>query len=148
MGRDVAQVYSEASAVYSRADRALSGEGGPVSGLCFEGPLEALTLTENTADLGGITLAHAALHRHLAGTPQPRIDGLTTDQRCFVAWAQMWAYKGRPERIRALAAADYHANSTLRGFAPLVHLDAFHKAFGTRPGDAMWRAPAQRVRIW
>lgn len=107
-----------------------------------------LTLTENTADLGGITLAHAALHRHLAGTPQPRIDGLTTDQRCFVAWAQMWAYKGRPERIRALAAADYHANATLRGFAPLVHLDAFHKAFGTRPGDAMWRAPAQRVRIW
>jgi putative endopeptidase len=107
-----------------------------------------LTLTENTADLGGITLAHAALRRHLAGSPQPRIDGLTTDQRCFVAWAQMWAYKGRPERIRLLAATDYHGNATLRGFAPLVHLDAFHKAFGTRPGDAMWRAPAQRVRIW
>jgi putative endopeptidase len=107
-----------------------------------------LTLTENTADLGGITLANAALHRHLAGAPQSRIDGLTTDQRCFVAWAQMWAYKARPERIRLLAATDYHANATLRGFAPLVHLDAFHKAFGTRPGDAMWRAPSQRVLIW
>ena len=107
-----------------------------------------LTLTENTADLGGITLAHAALQRHLAGKPQPKIDGLSTDQRCFVAWAQMWAYKGRPERVRMLAAIDYHASSPLRGHAPLLHLDAFHKAFGTRPGDPMWRAPKDRVVIW
>lgn len=108
----------------------------------------ALTLTENTADLGGITLAHAALHRAVAGRPQPRIDGLTTDQRCFVAWAQMWAYKARPERVRLLAKVDYHANSVLRGVAPLQHLDAFHRAFGIRRGDPMWRAPAQRVVIW
>ncbi|NVO07157.1 MAG: M13 family metallopeptidase [Rhodoferax sp.] len=108
----------------------------------------ALTLTENTADLGGITLAHAALQRALAGQPQAKQDGLTTDQRCFVAWSQLWAYKARPERIRLLAATDYHANSALRGYAPLLHLDAFHKAFGTRKGDAMWRAPKQRVRIW
>ena len=108
----------------------------------------ALTLTENTADLGGITLAHAALHRSLAGKPQPKIDGLTTDQRCFVAWAQMWAYKARAERVRQLAAIDYHAATPLRGYAPLLHLDAFHKAFGTKPGDAMWRAPKDRVVIW
>lgn len=108
----------------------------------------ALTLTENTADLGGITLAHAALQRHLAGQPQPRVDGMSTDQCCFVAWAQMWAYKGRPERVRYLAAIDYHGNNTLRGFVPLLHLDAFHKAFGTRPGDPMWREPRQRVTIW
>lgn len=107
-----------------------------------------LTLTENTADLGGITLAHAALQRSLAGKAQPRIDAMTTDQRCFVAWSQMWAYKGRPERLRVLATTDYHANSMLRSFAPLLHLDAFHKAFGTRPGDPMWRAPEKRVRIW
>jgi putative endopeptidase len=107
-----------------------------------------LSLTENTADLGGITLAHAALHRALAGKPQPKIDGLTTDQRCFVAWAQIWAYKGRPERVRALATTDYHANSAVRGYAPLLHLDAFHEAFGTKPGDPMWRAPKDRVVIW
>jgi putative endopeptidase len=107
-----------------------------------------LTLTENTADLGGIMLAHAALHRSLRGKPQPKIDGLTTDQRCFVAWAQMWAYKGRPERVRQLAATDYHASTPLRGFAPLLHMDAFHKAFVTRPGDPMWRAPKDRVVIW
>jgi putative endopeptidase len=108
----------------------------------------ALTLTENTADLGGITLAHAALQRALAGQPQPKKDGLTTDQRCFVAWSQLWAYKGRSERLRLLVSVDYHANSSLRGYAPLLHLDAFHKAFGTRKGDPMWRAPAKRVRIW
>jgi len=46
------------------------------------------------------------------------------------------------------AVTDYHANSVVRGYAPLMNLDAFHKAFGTRPGDAMWRKPADRVRIW
>ena len=107
-----------------------------------------LTLTENTADLGGITLAHAALQRYLATHPLPRIDGMSSDQRCFVAWAQMWAYKARPERLKFLVANDYHAISYIRATGPLVHLDAFHEAFGTREGDPMWRAPAQRVRIW
>jgi putative endopeptidase len=107
-----------------------------------------LTLTENTADLGGITLAYAALQRSLAGKPRTRIDDLTPDQRCFVAWAQMWSYKARPERIRLLAATDYHGNSTLRGYVPLLHMEAFHKAFGTRPGDPMWREPGERVQIW
>lgn len=107
-----------------------------------------LTLTENTADLGGITLAHAALQRYLAKNPQPKIDGLSSDQRCFVSWAQMWAYKARSERIRYLVSIDYHANSSVRAVAPLLHLDAFHQAFGTRAGDPMWRAPERRVTIW
>lgn len=108
----------------------------------------ALTLGENTADLGGITLAHAALHRALKGRPQPRVDGLSTDQRCFVAWAQLWIYKAREELVRVRAATDVHANSVVRGYAPLMNLDAFHRAFRTRPGDAMWRPPGDRVRIW
>jgi len=108
----------------------------------------SLTLTENTADLGGITLAHAALNRAHKGKQLPKVDGLTTDQRCFVAWAQLWTYKARTERIRLLAATDYHALGFLRGFGPLRNLDAFHKAFGTKPGDPMWLAPAERARIW
>lgn len=107
-----------------------------------------LTLTENTADLGGIALAHAALNRALKGQQTPAVDGLTTDQRCFVAWAQLWTFKARTERIRYLAANDFHALGFLRGFGPLRNLDAFHKAFGTQPGDPMWLAPAQRARIW
>lgn len=121
------------------------GEFTLLPGLKHDGEL---TLTENTADLGGITLARAALHRSLKGKPQPKIDGFTTDQRCFVAWAQMWAYKGRPERIRSLASTDFHASVPLRGYVPLLHLDAFHRAFGTKPGDGMWRAPEDRVVIW
>jgi putative endopeptidase len=108
----------------------------------------AQTVTENTADLGGITLAHAALKRYLATHPQRKIDGMTSDQRCFVAWAQLWAYKARPERLQTLVSIDYHSIASVRGVAPLLHLDAFHKAFRTRKGDPMWRAPAQRVRIW
>lgn len=107
-----------------------------------------LTLTENTADLGGITLAHAALNRALKGKQTPKVDGLTTDQRCFVAWAQLWTFKARTERIRYLAANDFHALGFLRGFGPLRNIDAFHKAFGTQPGDPMWLPPAKRARIW
>lgn len=108
----------------------------------------AMTVTENTADLGGITLAHAALTRYLAKNPMPDVDGLTADQRCFVAWTQMWAYKGRSERLRYLVSVDVHAIASVRAIAPLLHLDAFHRAFGTRPGDAMWREPKDRVVIW
>jgi putative endopeptidase len=108
----------------------------------------AMTVTENTADLGGITLAHAALRRALAKNPAPAVDGLTADQRCFVAWTQMWAAKARSERLRYLVSVDVHAVSSVRAVAPLLHLEAFHEAFGTRPGDPMWRDPAQRVVIW
>jgi putative endopeptidase len=108
----------------------------------------AMTVTENTADLGGITLAHAALRRYAARNPLPVVDGLSADQRCFVAWTQMWAFKARSERLRYLVSVDVHAISSVRAVAPLLHLDAFHEAFGTRPGDAMWRDPKQRIVIW
>lgn len=108
----------------------------------------AMTVTENTADLGGITLAHAALRRSLGGNPAPLVDGLTADQRCFVAWTQMWAFKARSERLRFLVSVDVHAIASVRAVAPLVHLDAFHEAFGIRPGDPMWRDPKRRVVIW
>ena len=70
------------------------------------------------------------------------------DRRCFVAWAQLWTYKARTERIRLLATTDFHALGFLRGFGPLRNMDAFHKAFGTKPGDPMWLAPTKRARIW
>lgn len=136
-----------ASAFQQRADMLVQqySEVEILPGLMHNG---SQTVTENTADLGGITLAHAALKRSLQGKPQAPIDGLNADQRCFVAWAQLWAYKARPERLRTLVSIDYHAISTLRASLPLRNLDAFHEAFGIREGDPMWRAPEQRVRIW
>lgn len=105
---------------------------------------------ENMADLGGITLAHAALRAHLARHPEQdvSIDGLTQDQRCFIAWAQIWAWKGKDEILRSQVARDPHPPSAYRAVAPVRHLDAFHAAFGIKEGDPMWLAPEQRVRAW
>jgi putative endopeptidase len=102
------------------------------------------------ADLGGITIAHAALRAHLAAHPEEDvlIDGLTPDQRCFLAWAQLWAWQGRDEALRSRVETDPHPPNVYRAVAPLLHLDAFHEAFGIEEGDQMWLAPEKRVRAW
>ena len=105
---------------------------------------------ENMADLGGITLAHAALRTYLARHPDKDvlIDGLTQDQRCFLAWAQFWAWKGQDGVLRSQVARDAHPPNAYRAVAPLRHLDAFYTAFGIKPGDPMWLPPEQRVQAW
>ena len=105
---------------------------------------------ENMADLGGITLAHVALRSYLAQHPEKDvvIDGLNQDQRCFLAWAQLWAWKGREEVLRSQVARDAHPPNAYRAVAPLRHVDAFYTAFGIKPGDPMWLPPEQRVRAW
>lgn len=105
---------------------------------------------ENMADLGGITLAHVALRTYLAKHPEEDvvIDGLTQDQRCFLAWTQIWAWKGKEEVLRSQVARDAHPPNAYRAVAPLLHLDAFYKAFGIKEGDPMWLEPAKRVQAW
>ena len=105
---------------------------------------------ENMADLGGITLAHAALRTYLAKHPEDDvvIDGLTQDQRCFLAWSQLWAWKGKDETLRSQVARDAHPPNAYRAVAPLLHLDAFYKAFGMKEGDPMWLEPSKRVEAW
>ncbi len=105
---------------------------------------------ENMADLGGITLAHVALRTYLARHPEKDvlIDGLTQDQRCFLAWSQLWAWQGKEEVLRSLVARDAHPPNAYRAVAPLRHLDAFYQAFGIKPGDPMWLPPEQRVQAW
>lgn len=116
-------------------------------GVFGNGPLE---VGENMADLGGITLAHAALRTYLAAHPEEDmvIDGLTPDQRCFIAWAQLWAWQGKDEVLRSAVATDHHPPNAYRAVAPLLHLDAFYYAFGIKEGDPMWLAPALRVQAW
>jgi len=103
--------------------------------------LKKTEIAPSDPDVGGFTLLAHNLDKQL-------LTLIKDDQRCFVAWTQMWAYKGRSERLRYLVSVDVHAIASVRAVAPLLHLDAFHQAFGTRPGDAMWRAPEQRVVIW
>ena len=60
----------------------------------------------------------------------------------------MWMGKARPEKLKKDVQTNPHAMNAARAVQPLLHLDAFHQAFGIQPGDAMWRAPENRVRIW
>lgn len=110
----------------------------------------ALTVTENTADVGGIAIAFSALEKDIKDHPSDyqEINGLSPEQRCFIAWSQLWSFKARPERIKTLVNTDYHSNGNVRAIAPLLHLDGFFKAFEIKEGDKMWYPPKKRVTIW
>jgi putative endopeptidase len=108
-----------------------------------------LTLGENIADLGGLLISHGAYRRSLTGKPEPqRIDGLTGDQRFFLAWAQIWRTKARPEFTRLLVNVDPHAPPEFRTIGPLSNIRAFARAFGCKPGDMMVRPEPERAQIW
>jgi putative endopeptidase len=107
-----------------------------------------LTLGENIADLGGVSLAYEALERSLAGKERRSIDGLTPEQRFFLAWAQVWRTNARESELRRRAAIDPHAPGRYRAIGPLVNLPEFFEAFGIEEGDPMWRAPELRAKIW
>ncbi len=108
-----------------------------------------LTMGENIADLGGVLIAYGAYRRSLAGKPEPApIDGLSGDQRFFLAWAQIWRSNIRPEFARLLVTVDPHGPAAFRTNGPLSNIAAFAKAFGCRPGDPMARADSERVEVW
>jgi putative endopeptidase len=110
----------------------------------------ALTVGENIGDLGGLTIALKAYRIALgdADADAPEIDGLTGYQRVFFGWAQIWRIVTREaEAIRRLT-IDPHSPPDLRCNAVVTNLDVFHEAFGVEPGDALYTAPEQRVRIW
>jgi putative endopeptidase len=108
-----------------------------------------LTLGENIADLGGLLIAHGAYRRSLKGRPEPaRIDRLTGDQRFFLAWAQIWRAKARPEFERLMVNTDPHAPPKLRTNGPLSNISAFSQAFGCKAGDPMVRPEGERAGIW
>lgn len=107
-----------------------------------------LTLGENIADLGGLTIAYAALQKANAGKPVQRIDGFTPDQRFFLGWAQVWRERQRDEAARAQVATDVHSPGLWRVNGPLSNMPEFQAAWGCRAGDAMVRPAAQRAQIW
>lgn len=109
----------------------------------------AITVKENMADVGGITLAYDALQSYLAEHPEENvvIDGYTPTQRCFIAWAQLWAEKSSEQAIK-VQLEDNHPPSPYRTYSPLQHLDAFYEAFDIVEGEPMWLAPENRVKAW
>jgi putative endopeptidase len=117
----------------------------PLPGLKVNGQL---TLGENIADLGGVSIAYEALQRSLQGKERKLIDGLTPEQRFFLAWAQVWKTKTRDERMKFYLQADVHSPGEIRAFAPLRNFQPFYDAFGIKEGDPMWLARDQRAKIW
>lgn len=117
----------------------------PLPGLRVNG---RLTLSENIADLGGVELALDAFQRTEAYRSGRKIAGQTPLQRFFLAHAFSFAGQVRPETLAKQLRSDTHSPAAQRINVVLRHTDRFHEAFGTKPGDAMWLDPAERVRIW
>jgi predicted metalloendopeptidase len=107
-----------------------------------------LTLGENIGDLGGLSIAYQAWKISLAGRTAAVINGLSGDQRFFMAWAQAWRGKAREAYLQRQVLADPHAWNEFRVNGTVANIDAFYDAFGVKPGDRLYRAPAMRVRIW
>ncbi|TCP36016.1 M13 family metallopeptidase [Sphingomonas sp. BK235] len=118
----------------------------PIPGVKVKG---ALTLGENIGDLGGIEAAYSAYQRYQAEHGKaPVIDGLTGDQRFFLAYAQAWRTKVREGAQRARLLTDPHSPAFYRVNGIVRNVDAWYAAFGVKPGDALYLAPKDRVKIW
>jgi putative endopeptidase len=107
-----------------------------------------LTLGENIGDLGGLSVAYAAYHVSLKGRQPAVLDGLTGDQRFFLSWAQVWRSKYRDEALRTLVTSNPHSPPKFRVNGVVRNVDAWYTAFDVKPGDQLYLAPEDRVRIW
>ncbi|MFG1790723.1 M13 family metallopeptidase [Nocardia sp. NPDC049149] len=106
------------------------------------------TIGENIGDLGGLSIALQAYQISLDGAEAPIIDGLTGLQRVFYGWAQVWRTKARTEEAIRRLAVDPHSPPEFRCNAVVRNIDSFHEAFDVKEGDALYLAPAERVKIW
>ncbi|RYY90621.1 MAG: M13 family peptidase [Chitinophagaceae bacterium] len=108
----------------------------------------ALTLGENLADLGGMTIAWDAFKMTKQGKDTVKIDGLTPDQRFFLGFAQIWRLKSRDEIMKTRLNIDPHSPEMYRVNGPLSNFDPFYATFGVKEGAKMYRKPEERVRVW
>ncbi|WP_086606599.1 M13 family metallopeptidase [Erythrobacter donghaensis] len=107
-----------------------------------------LTLGENIGDVGGLSMAYRAYKLATKGKDVPVIDGLTGDQRFFLAWAQVWRSTQREANYRNRLVTDSHSPEEYRVNGVVRNLDEWYAAFDVKPGDAMYIPPEERVRIW
>jgi len=118
----------------------------PVKGSFINGKF---TSGENIGDLGGVAVAYTALQMYLKDHGNPGlISGLTQDQRFFMSWATVWRTKSTDQYMVNQVKTDPHSPGYFRAFAPLVNQDAFYKAFDVKPGDKLYKAPEERIKIW
>ena len=110
--------------------------------------LGKLVTGEALGDLGGIALAYKAYHRSLKGAEGPVIDGLTADQRFFIAFARVWATNARPEDDSLRLKTDPHPLPKYRVIETLKNVPEFASAFNCKEGDPMVRPAAVRCKLW
>jgi len=117
----------------------------PIEGYHVNG---ALTLGENVADNAGLAMAVRAYRHALNGKTAPMLDGYTGEQRLFIAFAQIWKMKVREAAQIERLKTDPHSPGQFRTDGAAVNQSAFADAFELRPGDAMYRAPEDRISLW
>ena len=107
-----------------------------------------LSLGENIADHGGVSIAYTALHNSLGDKMPADIDGFNVDQRFFIGYAHLWAQNITDEEKARLTKLDVHSLAENRINVTLRNFQAFFNAFGIKEGDPMWRPESERVSIW
>ena len=117
----------------------------PIPGLHIQGKQ---TLGENLADIGGLKISFDAYKLATAGRTLPEKDGLSSDQRFFVAFAQGWRTNQRPEYVRTQVGSDVHSPVRWRVIGPTSYMPEFLNAFECKEGNPMNRTTSQRPSIW
>ena len=107
-----------------------------------------LTLGENLADLGGLSIAYEAFTKTKEFKDGKKVDGFTPAQRFFLSWAQIWRSNTLPQTQAQLLLTDPHSPGEFRCNAPITNIDPWYEAFNIKEGDKMYKAPDQRTKIW
>jgi predicted metalloendopeptidase len=105
------------------------------------------TLSENIADLAGLSVAYDAYRLSLKGVEPPAVSGITANQLFFISYAQSWRAKFREPLLRMIVITDGHAPNAYRA-STVRNLDSWYEAFNPQPGQSLYLSPADRVRIW
>lgn len=133
----IEQARGKVSDLYSREE--------PLPGMHLKGDLLA---DEAMQDIGGVQIALDAYHASLSGRDAPVLDGYSGDQRFFLGRAQMWRAKFSPEFTRNQVVTGSNAPPYMRINGPVSNVDDWYSAFNVQPGDKLYIAPDQRVRLW
>jgi putative endopeptidase len=115
-------------------------DGKPVNG--------ELTLGENIADLGGVTIGYAAYKKTKQGQANEMIDGFTGDQRFFLSWAQVWRSLITDEEATQRLVTDNHSPGVYRCNGPLTNFSPFYAAFNVKEGNKMYKPETTRAKVW
>lgn len=107
-----------------------------------------LTLGENIADLGGLSVAYDAMQIAAKDKPDPKVDGMTREQRFFLSWATAFRSVFTPEQLKVLVASNPHSPDAVRASAPPSNVPAFAQAFSCKAGDPMAHTGDKLVVIW